>query len=264
MNFVLAGCGSIYKRELKAFFQSASAYVALGLFFLICGAIFHDVLVIFSNDSASAKASPLGGDAPNITVSVIEQTFQLLAGFILFIIPILTMRLIAAEKSSGTFEVLATCPIGDWSILLGKYFALVTVGAVLVVLSSIYPITAYLLGRSQGAIPDPSVVSACYLGLFLIFSTYAAFGLMASALTSSQVTSAIITLIGLLFWNIMADFPVTNPLLQGALNALSASRHTQNFMAGLLSAGDLAFYILASSACLFVAARALESRRWKI
>ncbi|MBI1784650.1 ABC transporter permease subunit [Candidatus Sumerlaeota bacterium] len=253
----------IYKREVRGFLHSFPTYIALGLLFLVAGAIYHDVMVIFVNESGAAATNP-ANEAPNITVSVIQQIFQLLSAMILFTIPILSMRLIASERSSGTFEVLVTCPIGDWSILLGKYFALLTIGAMMVVFSSIYPATTYYFGRSHGAIPEWPVVVACHLGLFMIFATYAAFGLMASSFTSSQVTASIITLIGLLIWNLIAEFPTGNPAVQRVINELSAARHTENFMGGFLTLRDIAFYALASFFCLFVASRMLEARRWKI
>ncbi len=93
---------------------------------------------------------------------------------ILFTIPILSMRLISEERSSGTFELLVTCPVSDWGTLLGKYFALLTVGFVIAVLSSVYPMTTRYLGKDHGVAPEWPIVVACYLQLFLIFGTYGA------------------------------------------------------------------------------------------
>jgi len=254
----------IYKRELRTISHSSSTYIALGLFFLVSGAVYHSIMVGFVHDTVASKASPVADAPQNINLAVIQQTFRTIAGMILFTIPILSMRLIAEERSTGTFEVLMVCPIGDWSILLGKYFAQVTLGLIVVLLCSIYPITTYFLGRAQGAIPDVSIVIACYLGLFFIFSTYSAFGLMTSSLTRSQATAAILALIGLLLWNMLGDMPASNPFIQDIIHELSPMRHTDNFTSGFFSSKDLAFYGLTSCLFLFVAARALESRRWRI
>ncbi len=260
---MMPGFFPVYKRELRAFFQSSSAYVALGLLFLIAGAVYHDLLVLFVNDSGAAAVNP-AEEVPNITVSVVQQLFQFLCGIIMFSVPILSMRLIASERSSGTFELLVSCPISDWSILIGKYLALVTVGALIVALSSLYPLTTWYLGRGAGISPEWPVVIACAAGLLMIFCAYAAFGLMASALTDNQVTAAILTLVGLLFWNMLAEIPTGVPEIQHVLDELSASRHTENFTSGLITFRDFTFYSLASFFCLFIAARTLEARKWKV
>ncbi len=264
---MIQGVWSIYKRELRFFFQSASTYVVLGLLFLICGTIFHQVTFEFVNDSAMAQAGgPFGtaDKAPNINVAVIEQIFRLISAMILFIVPILTMRLIASERSGGMFEVLVTCPIDDWSIILGKYLALVTVGCVIVALCSIYPIGLWVVGRDQGAVPDLGIVLSACAGLLLIFAAYGAFGLMASAATQSQVTAAIVTLVGLMMWAAISEFHMPNAAIQRVTDELSAAHHTENFITGFVSLRDLSFYFIASFACLFVSARVLEARRWKV
>lgn len=264
---MIFGFWPIYKRELRAFLQSSSTYVVLGLLFLVVGAIFHLMLTQFVNDSAMAAA---GGpfntpdEAPNVTVTLIGGTFQVVTAMIMFIVPVLTMRLIASEKSSGTFELLVTCPISDWNILIGKFLALVTVGFGLLVLCSVYPATVYLVGESQGAAPEPAVVAACFAGLVLIFATYSAFGLMASAMTDSQVTAAIVTLVGLLLWNSIAEFNMPNEQIQAIANEISAAKHTENFISGFITLRDLAFYAFATFICLFIAARTLEARRWRV
>lgn len=255
----------IYKREVRAFLHSASTWIAIGLFFLISGAIYHSIIHQFVDDSLFAAQNKIMGEkAPNITVAVIQATFMALSAVILLTVPILSMRLISAERSRGTFEVLVTCPVSDWAILLGKYFAMLTVGLLIVTLTTIYPLVTWIIGRDQGAVPQLPVVIGCHLGLFFIFSTYSAFGLMASSLTRSQVTASIVTLVGLLFWNILGDLPVTDPLLELILQELSAARHTEKFTKGLITLRDFAFYVLSAWAFLFVAARTLEARRWRL
>lgn len=260
------GFWPIYKREIKTYLQSVSTHVVFGLMFLVVGTFYHQIVVDFVNDSAMAGAGgPFAGptEAPNVTVTVIQGVFELLAGMILFTVPILSMRLVAAERSAGTFEVLVTCPIGDWSILFGKYLALVTVGFAIVALSAVYPVTTYFVGRGQIEIEWP-IVASCALGLLLMFATYAAFGVMASSFTESQVTAAIVTLVGLLLWNTLAEFDLPGPATARILDELSAARHTERFIEGAVAASDLAFYGLASFFCLFIAARTLEARRWRI
>lgn len=263
----MSGTWPIFKRELQAHAQSSSTYIVFGLLLLAIGMLYHEVLVTFSNDSALAQASGVfssNAEPPNITTDVIQQVFRLLSAMILLTIPILTMRSIAQERSSGTFELLLTCPVGDWGILMGKYLALVCVGFVVVVASGIYPLATYFLGRAHQAIPELAVVLSCYLQLFLIFSTYAAFGLMASSFTQSQVVASIITLVGLLLWNVLGGLNIANPTANAIARELSPFHHTENFLLGLISVRDVVFYFLASFVCLLVASKSLESRRWRV
>lgn len=264
---MIRGWYSIYRREIAAFLQAPSTYIVLGLLFLAVGIFYHQIMVQFTNDSAMAAAGgPFGSspEPPNISISVIEATFRIISAMILFTIPILTMRLIAEERSTGTFELLVTCPVSDWGILMGKYLALVTVGALIVFLSLIYPLVTYFLGKSAGVAPEWPIVLTCSVQLLLLFATYAAFGLMASSLSQSQIVASVLTLVGLILWNVIGDITVQQETLQKILHEFSPINHTEDFIQGLLAAKDLAYYALSSFACLFVAARMLESRRWRI
>lgn len=263
---------AVYKKELRTYLQSPSTYVVVALLMLILGMIFTDILSYFSLMSEQSQQMGMFGQqaqAPNVDRDLIQQVFMLMSSLILFTIPMLSMRLVAEEKGRGTFELLVTCPIGDWAILLGKYFALVTVGALMIALSAIFPVIVWWLGGSTNAIqpvsPDWAIVASCWLGLLLIFAAYASFGVMASAFTENQVTAAIITLIGLLLWNVVGAFSFEGyPKVREVLEELSAQAHTQNFLNGVLTLKDLLYYVLASFLFLFVASKTLDARRWRV
>src|SRR5689334_12201143 len=123
----MQGFWAVYKREVKSHFQSPSTYIVLALFFFVLGWIFSATLQDFSRASQQAQMGGMMGqqqEAPNVTQAVIIPLFSVATSLVFFIIPLLSMRLIAEEKHSGTFELLVTCPISDWQILLGKYFGL--------------------------------------------------------------------------------------------------------------------------------------------
>lgn len=257
----------VYKRELKAYFQSASTYVILALYFLFFGLAYHDLMVQLSQLSLNARGGGLLGQSyviPNINDAIVRTLFRLMISLVMFTIPILSMRLIAEEKNKGTFELLVSSPIGDWSILLGKYFALVTVGLVMTLLSSIYPLL------TEWVAPDPSglewpVIMTCGIGLLLMFAAFAAFGVMASAFTAHQMTAAIVTMIGLILWQIGGELVTVDiPWLREVARDLSAFNHTENFINGVLSFRDLAYFFLMSFLFLFIASKTLDARRWRI
>ena len=265
----MQGFLAIYKREVKTYFQSASTYVVLALLFLIVGVIFQDLMGAFSQMSMQAMggASPFGQqqEAPNVTETIIRNLFQIILSLVMFTIPLLSMRLVAEEKNSGTFELLVTCPISDWSILLGKYFALVTVGLFMVTLSAVFPLIVVWAGQENQVMPEWPIVISCWIGLLLIFAAYAAMGVMASAFTDNQIIAAVVTLIGLIIWNILGAFQMENfPRAREVLKELAAQAHTENFINGSLMLKDFAFYILASFLFLFIASKTLDARRWRV
>lgn len=256
----------IYKREVKTYLQSPSTYVVMALLFLIVGIIYQDIMVIFSKMSQNAQMGAMyGQEPPNVTEVVIRSIFKILDSLILFTIPMLSMRLMAEEKSRGTFELLVTCPISDWAILLGKYFALLTVGLLIVSLSAVFPAITWWVGHTNGSSPEWAIVISCWIGLFLMFAAYAAFGVMASAFTENQITAGVITLIGLLLWNVLGSFQVESwPIVRNVLKELAVEEHTGNFVKGVLMLKDFAFYILASFLFLFIASKTLDARRWRV
>jgi ABC-2 type transport system permease protein len=258
----------VYRRELKTYLQSPSTYVVMALFFLIIGLIYHQILVEFSTMSRSALQGGMFGQtgvAPNVTEVIVRPLFNLMISLVMFTIPILSMRLVAEEKSKGTFELLVTCPIGDWSILIGKYLALVTVGVAIIALAQIYTLLTWWVGLGYGSAPEWPIVITCGIGLLLIFGAYAAFGLMASSFTDNQMTAAVITLIGLILWQIIGAFQIGGwPILREIANELSAYTHTENFINGVLTLRDFAYFVLVSFLFLFIASKTLDARRWRI
>jgi ABC-2 type transport system permease protein len=260
------GAWAIYKRELKSTMRRTSTWVAFGLLFSVVGLYFIWVLGQFAQESRDFERSFVISlpDAPNLTRDVVQVTYGFLSFMLLFVIPLLTMRTIASERASHTLEILVTCPIGDWSILLGKYLALVTLGAGVVAIALSYPLAVYILTLEYPVTaPEASAVVSCSLGLFMIFASYGAFGLMASAMTESQVTASIVTMAGLILWHMVGEVNPPRPEMREWIAELSALRRTENLFYGLVSLRDLVFFATASCFFLFVAARALESRRWR-
>lgn len=257
----LAGLRPIFARELRSMLRSPSLWIVLGLMFLVCGAVFHDVLVGFGEASENARKGL--DDVPDVTVDVIQPTFELIAGAFLFAIPILSMGLLAGERASGTFETLVAAPVTDWAILLGKHLALSVVGLAILAISTAYPFALAMIGARWDAMPEPAVVVASYAGLALVFASYAAFGTMASSLARNRMTAAVVCFTGLILWNMIGELPLGGDGTRDVLDRLSASRRVESLVSGVVRPGDVSFFLLSGFAFLLVAARALESRKWR-
>lgn len=263
----MRGFWPIYKRELGELFHAPGTYIVFALLYLIMGLIFNNMMIEFSDLSMDAVRGGMFGQTkpPNATDELVRASFLVMNSLIMFMIPILTMGMISEEKSSGTFELLATCPIGEGAILTGKYLALLTLGLVFVVLTWIYPLLVWWAGRENGSLPEWPIVFSCSVSMALVFGAYAAFGLMASSFTENQITAAVITLVGILIWNILGAFRLfDNEIIRMVQQGISVHAHSENLVKGVLLLKDFMFFILSTFFFLFIAGRTLEARRMRI
>lgn len=256
----LRGVWTVYKRELGEFLVSPGAYVALAFFLLLAGAVFVSLVGDFAEASLEAMqgVEQAENELPlNITERVVTLLFKLLNFLMLLVIPMLTMRLLAEEKSSGRFELLVSTPLRDRDILLGKYLAALTVGLVPLALSLVYP----LLLDAYSA-PEWPVVAACYLGLFCILAAYTAFGLFASSLTESQIAAGVLGFAGLLLLQLV-DQLFKAGLLGTIAGGLSLSHHAEAFTRGRILSTDLAYFACFTVFFLFMTAQVMDARRYR-
>jgi len=249
---------TIFRRQLAATFQNPGVYVVAGLFlFLVSSLVVHGIREYAARSTARGPAAV--EEAMDYTQMMVSTAFGSVSLLFVFVIPILTMRAFAEERRSGTFELLATWPIRDWELILGKYLALVAVTGIIGSLMSAYVVVYYLLGH-----PDTGVIVSAAVGLALISMACVAFGLFASALTENQIIAAIVTFAGLFFfWIIQNLGGDATTLFSRICEAASMSLHFSNFVKGDVRATDVAYFVVFPAFWLFLTARALETRHWK-
>ncbi|MCX7014404.1 MAG: ABC transporter permease subunit [Candidatus Sumerlaeota bacterium] len=262
----------VYKREMKAYFSSPAIYVALGLFLAFVGLQYHYIIkyfVMVSQQKMMSQEGMYGGMPPiNLTEIVVGSMFGLINFLMLLVVPIFTMRLFSEEKRLGTFELLVTCPLRDWSILLGKYLAALTVGLITLAFCLVYPITTQYISGGQA---ENSVILVSYLGLVLVVAAYVAFGVFASSVTENQMLSAILTFVGLLSFYLVGRMDYgKGAMLFGKVewadifSALCAYTHSEPFSKGMLALPDVAFFLMFTVFFLIITAKILEARRWRV
>ena len=137
---------TIYKRELSSYFRSPVAYCIMGFFMAIVGLMFWVNSILQSNAQFSATLSSIGM-------------------YLTFIIPIITMKLLADEKKNGTEVLLRTCPVSMWKIVIGKYLSAVTLFLVMIILTSVYPVLIAFLVE-EGAVIGSMQDLGNYIGFF--------------------------------------------------------------------------------------------------
>ncbi len=258
---------AIYKREMRAYFFSPLAYILYMIFLLLCGLFFNLHFKWFAGKSQEYMmmmsmrqgygAMPL----PNYTEVVLLSITGTMTFILLFIAPMISMRLFSEEKKLGTLELLFTFPIKDSEVLLGKYLSALTVFAGMLALTFFYCLLSVKLVPDQTYIPP---VLAAYLGVFLIGAAFLSYGIFASALSENQIVSGLVTFAGLLFFWMIGFVADIQPGVIGEIcKEISVYSHFEQFGKGVIDTGHVAYYILFSVFFLFTSLRVLESNRWR-
>ena len=230
---------ALFLRELAGFFYSPMSYLAWTVFLVASGYLFVTSL----RDGGAASLS---------------GTFLRMTTLLLFVTPLLTMRLVAEELRLGTLEVLMTDPVSEVVIILSKYAA-----ALVFLVCVIAPTVAYPFALAQLGQPDPGPVLAGYVGLFLLGSLFCAIGLCASAVTSNQIAAAALAFtVLLLFWALgRAADGMAPGSLREALAYLSAFARYTAFRRGVVDTRSVIYCASLAAFFLFVASTALGLRR---
>ncbi len=249
---------AVFKRELKVYFTSPIAYAVMIIFLAMAGYFFYTGMSYYSMLSFQAAQNPQIYKV-NLSEVVMNPLFGNVSVVMLLMIPALTMRLFAEEKKTGTYELLFTYPLRDVEVLLGKYFAAMTVFTVMVGLTGGYLVILLFFGKS---IPD--VTLSGYLGLFLMGAAFMALGILVSAMTENQIVASVVSFgLLLILWLLGWTSSMVGPGLAKVLEYLSLIKHFQNFSRGLLDTADLAYYLCFIFFFLFLTLRMLESKRWR-
>jgi len=251
----------IYKREIKAYFQNPGVYVTLAIFLAVSGWFVYSGIAWFARACLDRRMQyQFGLYSLNFTDFVVRDSFGIISFLFLFVVPLLTMRLFAEEKKTGTFELIATCPVTDWGLVLGKYFAALTVVVIFLIASLVFPLVLSRIGETEWP-----VVWSSYLGLFLVGLAYAAFGSFASTLTENQIIAGVVTFFGLLAFYLIGDMGIGGMgLLSQIFEALSIRQHSDNLIRGKIMLEDVAYFVGFAVGFLFLADHVLESRRWRV
>lgn len=228
---------AIYRKELRSYFSSPIAYIVTAMFLFLAGFFYYSAVIVFRMASLEAPFS-------NIVIVLI------------FLMPLLSMRLISEEKKSGTLELLLTRPLREMDIVLGKYFASATVFLVMLLPTAIYGGLLFYISK-----PDLYPMLTQYAAVFLVGLSFLALGLFASSLTENQIVAAvigftIILVLWLLTW-------ITSSLGEdNIIGYFAVSSHFNDLIMGVIDARDIVFFVSFILFWLFVTAKIIDSKRW--
>lgn len=252
----------VLKNELRAYFTSPVAYVVITIFLVITGYFFYSLVGVFSIISFQAEANPMLArqyNLLNINESVVRPLFGNISMIMLLMTPLLTMRLLAEEKKTGTIELLLSYPIKDVEVLMGKFLACLTVFLVMLISTVTYPFLLIYLGE-----PEVAPILTGYLGLFLLGMAFISLGMFTSSLTENQIIAATVSFgILLIFWLLSFSLLFVSPGLGKFISYISITEHLESLAKGVVDTEDLIYYVNFTLLFLFLTLRSIESRRWR-
>jgi ABC-2 type transport system permease protein len=255
------GVLAIARRDLDAYLKSFSFYLLVGFFLGASGYFFWSGLSYFSLLSFQIGNAPQAEFAAlNLTESVLSPFLANMTVLLLLLVPVLAMRSFSEEKKLGTLELLFSYPISDFQIVLGKFLGLLAVMAILVVPTTVYFVSARLVGAAF----EPIALLSGFLGLFLTGASFIAFAMFVSSLTEQQAVSAGIGFVVLLFfWIVGWIAEWTSPAISTVFSELALIAHMADLTVGVVDTKDLIYFLLFISFFMFATLCSLEVRTWK-
>ena len=249
---------TIYRKELNSYFVSPIAYILLLMVALVFGFFFWNALGMFVYYGIESQMR--GQMYPmNVNEQVIRPLLSNISVVGLFFIPMITMRLFAEEKRNGTIELLATSPIRDAEVIVGKWLAAVTLYASMLLCTAVNFSFLFRYGN-----PDWKPLAIGYLGLLLQAGALLAVGTFISSLTRNQIIAGAVTFgVCLLLWVLEWVSGYETAMWARVLAYMSVITHYESFGKGVLATKDAIYYVTLIFLGLFLTARSMESLRWR-
>jgi ABC-2 type transport system permease protein len=248
----------ICQKELKSYFASPIAYLLMAIFAVIFGFFFYSATAFFV--MRGMEAQMMGRGQPmDVNEWVIRPLLSNASVIALFLIPMITMRLYAEEKRSGTMELLLTSPVRDIEIILGKFIASLIMFSCVIGVSAIDLAALFAYGK-----PDWKPILVGYLGLLLQGGALIAIGTFISTTTKNQIIAGGATFaVCLMLWVLDWVSSYEQAAWAKVVSYLSVVQHFEPFSKGVIDTKDVIFFVSMIFFGLFLTARSMESLRWR-
>jgi len=254
---------AILQKEWRHYFGSPIAYVALFVWALLFGIFFYFAFTFFLQQSMMASQQMQYGGGPKLSMNeyLIRPVLGNMAVVALFVAPMLTMRLFAEEKRQGTIELLATAPITDWQLVVGKFLAALGLYALMILTGLLNLGVLWVYGQPA---PEWKPVATGGLALLLLGACFIALGTFVSTLTRNQIVAGILSFCLLLgTWTLgWAESPTAGDVMK-VVAYLGLTTHMEDLLKGILDLKSLVYYLSFIGFGLFLAQQSIESQRWR-
>ncbi|MBF2006205.1 ABC transporter permease [Chlorogloeopsis fritschii PCC 9212] len=268
MGVILSNIIAIYRRELQSYFVSPLAYAIAGIFWFLAGLFL--VLILMGPDGilTAVAAADLQGQQFGVPVPPIDVPYEFVRAFLdrmgwllLFVLPILSMGLYAEERKRGTLELLATSPVTNWAVAVGKLLGVLTFFITMVV--PLLALEAIALSGSTPTMP-PIIPLLGHLALILLAAAILSLGMFISSLTDSTILAAVLTfavILLLLFIDLVAK-NISGPIGE-ALGHLSLLKHYNNLIQGIFDTSSLVLFGSYIILGIFLTAQSIDALRFQ-
>jgi len=268
LRVIAANIFAIYQRELQSYFASPLAYGVASIFWLVAGIFFVAVLLGPSGIIEQSAMRDMQGQQMGIPVPPIDVPYEFLKIYLgslgslaLFILPILSMSLYTEERKRGTLELLATSPITNWAVAIGKLLGVVTFFATM--LAPLLLLEMIVLAASSPAI-SPWVAVSGHAGLLLMGAGVLSLGMFLSSLTSSTVLAAMMTFgLNLSLWIIDLLANAIGGDVGQAIGHLSLLKHYESAVRGVPESGSVVLFLSYIGLGIFLTAQSVETFRFQ-
>lgn len=242
---------ALYKKELSTFFSSLIGYLAVGVFLLLTGMM----LWVFRSNF----------NILDFGYANLDGLFFVAPFLYLFLIPAITMRMLAEEKKNGTLELLLTKPMSEFSIVWAKFLAGLTLVFVSLLPTLVYYFSVYILGDPVGNIDTGSVIGS-YIGLLFLGAAFVAIGLFASSLTDNQIVAFILAALICAFCYLGFE-SIYNMGFLGkaglAVRGLGIQAHYDSMSRGVIDSRDVLYFLSITFLFLMLTKLMLQRRTWQ-
>jgi ABC-2 type transport system permease protein len=237
---------SIFRKEIRSFFSNSTGYIVVGIFLLLTGLFLWVV--------------PGTYNIPDSGYASVDGLFYVAPWLYLFLCPAITMRMLAEERQSGTWELLVTKPLSKWSIITGKYLA-----GWLLVLIALLPTVVYYFSVSYLAEPAGNVDSGAFwgsfLGLVFLAAVYIAIGIFSSSISNNQIVAFVVAVVISFFmfygFDLIADF-ISSSETGYKITRIGLNAHYNSMSRGVIDSTDLSYFGVIIFIFLFLSERIIN------
>jgi ABC-2 type transport system permease protein len=241
---------TIFFKEINTFFSSLIGYIVIGVFLTTLGL----VMFVFPDTSLL-----------NYNYATLDQLFDIAPMVFVFLIPAVTMRSFAEETQSGTIELLATRPLSDLQIVMGKFLACLALAVFALLPTVLYYITVYQLGSPKGNLDSGAIIGS-YIGLVSLAGSFVAIGVFASSITSHQIASFVMAvfLCFLVHWGFMflSKLPIFVGKVDDVVQMLGIDYHYTSISRGVIDTRDVIYFLSLMGIFIALTVTSLERRKW--
>ncbi len=241
---------SIFQKEINTFFSSLIGYITIGTFLAILGLmmwVFPDTNLLDYN------------------YATLDQLFDLGPLIFMFLIPAITMRTFSEEQQTGTIELLATKPLTDWQIVLGKFFAAWLLVGFAILPTLLYYFTIHQLGAPVGNL-DAGAIAGSYIGFLLLGGAFVSIGLFSSSLTNNQIVAFILaTFVCFLFYYgffFFSKLPIFVGKFDNAVQMIGIDYHYTSISRGVIDSRDVIYFLSLIISFLVLTVTSIGRRKW--